>query len=75
MANPSKKEKLVCIKSMYKNGLKTGLKKGKAYEVEKTIDGSWLIAKCDDGIQRLFSKDVFQSIGECREKRLGQLGI
>ena len=70
-----KSEKLVCIKSMYKNGLKNGLKKGKAYEVEKHSDENWLIAKCDDGIRRLFTKDVFQSISECREKRLSELGI
>jgi len=70
-------ETVVCIKSMHKNGLKNGLKKGKAYEAEKKdhSDGNWLIVKCDDGIQRLFSKDVFQSIGEYREKRLGELGI
>ena len=62
---------------MYKNGLKTGLKKGKAYEAEKQdhSDGNWLIVKCDDGIQRLFTKDVFQSISEWREKRLNELGI
>ena len=72
-----KLETVVCIKSMYKNGLKTGLKKGKAYEAEKQdhSDGNWLIVKCDDGIQRLFTKDVFQSISECREKRLNELGI
>jgi len=69
--------KVVCIKSMYKNGLKTGLKKGKTYEAEKQdhSDGNWLIVKCDDGIQRLFTKDVFQSISEWREKRLNELGI
>lgn len=62
---------------MYKNGLKTGLKKGKAYEAEKQdhSDGNWLIVKCDDGIQRLFTKDVFQSISEWREKKLNDLGI
>ncbi len=70
-------ETVVCIKSMYKNGLKTGLKKGKVYEAEKQdhSDGNWLIVKCDDGIQRLFTKDVFQSIREWREKRLNELGI
>ncbi len=67
--------KVVCIKSMYKNGLKTGLKKGKAYEAEKHSDENWLIVKCDDGIQRLFTKDVFQSISDWREKRLNELGI
>ena len=69
--------KVVCIKSMYKNGLKTGLKKGKAYEAEKQdhSDENWLIVKCDDGIKRLFTKDVFQSISEWREKRLKELGI
>ena len=69
--------KVVCIKSMYKNGLKTGLKKGKAYEAEKQdhSDGNWLIVRCDDGIQRLFTKDVFQSISEWREKKLNELGI
>jgi hypothetical protein len=53
------------------------LKKGKAYEVEKQdhSDENWLIVKCDDGIQRLFTKDVFQSISEWREKRLNDLGI
>jgi hypothetical protein len=62
---------------MYKNGLKNGLKKGKAYEVEKQdhSDENWLIVKCDDGIRRLFTKDVFQSISEWREKRLNDLGI
>ena len=52
-------------------------KKGKAYEAEKQdhSDGNWLIVKCDDGIQRLFTKDVFQSISEWREKKLNDLGI
>ena len=68
-------ETVVCIKSMHKNGLKNGLKKGKAYEVDKHSDENWLIVKCDDGIQRLFTKDVFQSISEYREKRLNELGI
>jgi hypothetical protein len=70
--------KAVCIKSRHKNGLKNGLMKGKAYEVEKQEhfgNGDWLIVKCDDGIQRLFTKDVFQSISEWREKRLNELGI
>jgi len=67
--------KVVCIKSRHKNGLKNGLMKGKAYEVEKQehSDGNWLIVKCDDGIQRLFTKDVFESISEWRDKRLNEL--
>ena len=50
---------------------------GNAYEVEKQddSDGNWLIVKCDDGIRRLFTKDVFQSISEWREKRLKEIGI
>ncbi len=71
--------KAVCIKSIYKNGLKNDLiVKGKVYEVEKQEyigNGNWLIVKCDDGIQRLFTKDVFVSISEWREKRLKELGI
>jgi len=69
--------KAVCIKSKHKNGLKNGLKKGKTYEVEKQehSDGNWLIVNCDDGIRRLFTKDVFQSISEWREKRLNDLVI
>ncbi len=64
--------KAVCIKSMHKNGLKNGLLKGKAYEVEKQehSDGNWLIVKCDDGIRRLFTKDVFQSIRREYPKQL-----
>jgi hypothetical protein len=48
-----------------------------SYEVEKQehSDGNWLIVKCDDGIRRLFTKDVFESISEFREKRLNELGI
>ena len=52
--------------------------KGKAYEVEKQEhfgNGDWLIVKCDDGVQRLFTKDVFESISEWRDKRLNELGI
>ena len=71
--------KAVCIKSIYKNGLKNDLiVKGKVYEVEKQEyigNGNWLIVKCDDGILRIFTKDVFESISEWREKRLKELGI
>lgn len=73
--------KVVCIKSMYKNGLKNGLKKGKAYEVieirmrntNKFNDRYKIID--DGGWAAWYNRETVIPLEEWRSKQLNELGI